>query len=703
MAGNLSPADVRSALLSSEPLSDPFGILRSIGTHLSFAKGPSDARVARDLVILMLDRRGELNGYSEVLDSLAVAAGLYPYAAPDALNTAQLIEYEAHRPFGLDDTVFHQVQATVYNALMDGDSVVLSAPTSFGKSLIIDALVASGDFRNVAIVVPTIALIDETRRRLAQQFRQKYKIITHPAQQPSERNLLVMTQERILDVEDLPQLDLFVIDEFYKLDPAIDADRANLLNQAFYRLRRTGARFYLLGPSIEGTPVQLNDLARVVVTDFSTVSLDVRRVNARRGSELETLVGLCSGLSDPTLIYCKSPAQARDVARTLAGAGVAPAAEDLAEAAQWIGDKYHHGWSFVEALSKGIGIHHGRIPRSLGQLAVRAFNAGSLRFLVCTSTLIEGVNTTAKNVVVYENKIANERIDFFTFNNIKGRSGRMFSHFVGHVYLFHEPPSEVLRSVDVPVLTQPSTAAKSLLIQLAEGDLSAASRAALAGLLDQEELSVDDMRKSAGVEPDQLLQLARRLHGEPSLRRALAWSGYPSYENLTTTCSVLWDDLGGQRFRSSYVRSAAQLSFRLRHLRSDNIGGLIRTAIDETGDPDSAVEEVLYFIRQWANFHFPKLLMAAQRVQNRVASDLGERPAAYEFYAAQVESLFRPRTLMVLEEYGIPLQIAETLHRAIDLDVSLDEALSKIRSLDFDSIPLLHFERQLLDDARQYI
>ena len=38
--------------------------------------------------------------------------------------------------------------------------MVLSAPTSFGKSLLIDALLAERDFRHAAVVVPTVALMD---------------------------------------------------------------------------------------------------------------------------------------------------------------------------------------------------------------------------------------------------------------------------------------------------------------------------------------------------------------------------------------------------------------------------------------------------------------------------------------------------------------------------------------------------------------
>jgi hypothetical protein len=68
------------------------------------------------------------------------------------------------------------------------------------------------------------------------------------------------------------------------------------------------------------------------------------------------------------------------------------------------------------------------------------------------------VNTKAKNVVVFDNQIARRKYDFFTYNNILGRSGRMFQHFIGHVYVFRNPPAEQLPLIDVPVFTQPDDA-----------------------------------------------------------------------------------------------------------------------------------------------------------------------------------------------------------------------------------------------------
>ena len=136
-----------------------------------------------------------------MLDALIREHGLFPYLDdPESLGMADRLAYEVHRPLGIDDIVFHAKQAEVYRLLADGRNVVLSAPTSFGKSLVIDGILATGRYRTAVLIVPTIALIDETRRRLTRRFRGQYKIVTHPSQPPGERTVYVLTQERFLDI-----------------------------------------------------------------------------------------------------------------------------------------------------------------------------------------------------------------------------------------------------------------------------------------------------------------------------------------------------------------------------------------------------------------------------------------------------------------------------------------------------------------------
>jgi len=158
-----------------------FGIVQEIARLVG---DPEKELVAHEMVLRALEHRQHFGACRSILDSLVRSVGLFPYLEQDTLNFRDNLAYELHRPDNMGpEFVFHREQAEIYRRLLDGDSVILSAPTSFGKSKIIDSIIATQRFRNIAIIVPTLALIDETRRRLT-QFSDRYKIITHLSMLP---------------------------------------------------------------------------------------------------------------------------------------------------------------------------------------------------------------------------------------------------------------------------------------------------------------------------------------------------------------------------------------------------------------------------------------------------------------------------------------------------------------------------------------
>ena len=109
-------------------------------------------------------------------------AVFYPSGAVTAIFRGALtyrdqLTYEAYRSSSDQQIVYHREQLKIIERLEDGRNVILSAPTSFGKSLIIDMLCASAKRRRVVIIVPTIALIDETKRRLFARLGDDVQII----------------------------------------------------------------------------------------------------------------------------------------------------------------------------------------------------------------------------------------------------------------------------------------------------------------------------------------------------------------------------------------------------------------------------------------------------------------------------------------------------------------------------------------------
>ena len=325
----------------------------------------------------------------------------------------------------------------------------------------------------------------------------------------------------------------------------------------------------LLGPCVREIPSGLETRFRChfFPTTYSTVASDIVRVK-RSGSDLSTLCELVKSLKgEPTLIFCKSPKSTNQVATALLDAAVTEETHYADFAAAWMEKHFHPNWILPRAMKRGIGMHHGKLPRSLGQYVVRAFNTEKIDVLICTSTLIEGVNTKAKNVIIFDNSIAREKLDFFTFNNIKGRSGRMFEHFVGRVFLFHDPPDEELPFVDFPVFTQGANMPDSILVQLDSVDLSPESRTRLEPYTQQTDLPMDLLKIHSSIEPDNLLALAKHLRESTAVERTLlTWTGYPTWENLRSVCVLAWKYLIDGRSRAG-VFSGAQLALKISKLR----------------------------------------------------------------------------------------------------------------------------------------
>jgi len=700
---NLSEA--RAALSAPDRIvTERFAILRLIANLVNSEKQAE----ARELLLRALEHRELFDEVEPILDALVREVGLFPYAEVENLDLSDRIAYEYHKPQNLEDVVvFHREQAEIYRRLLEGESVILSAPTSFGKSRIIDAVIASQHYRNIVVIVPTLALIDETRRRLA-AFAPHYKIVTQVSQEPGDRNVFVFTAERANAYRLFPRIDFVVIDEFYKIGAlSEDKHRTVALNQAFYRLVKGGAQFYMLGPCVKEIPPGLEERFRCTFypTTFATVVSEEVTV-PDSDDDIRSLVNLCRSLSEPTLIFCRSPKRVNEVAGALVSAGLG-LDSGLADAADWLARTFHPDWILPKALLSSIGIHHGKLPRSIAQFTVRAFNEEQLRFLICTSTLIEGVNTKAKNVIILDNEIAREKFDYFTFNNIKGRSGRMFEHFVGRVFLFHPPPQELLPLVDFPLFTQTADTPDSILVQMDSEDLSADSLLRIDKYKRQDLLPLAILKEHFVVEPEDLLRLADAIKLLPVERaNNLSWNRIPNFEQLKFCCELIWEHLIDRAHAGVFTGS--QLAFKANRLR---MNPSVRKRVEDELVPgqfsaqsaDEAVERVLEFDRTWASFELPRLLSALSAVQNHVLSQRGLRTGDYTFYTSQLENLFRRPFQVALEEYGLPLQITDKLGPILRDSDSIDAAISRIKNVASDQVNLEPFERELFEDCRTYL
>jgi hypothetical protein len=127
--------------------------------------------------------------------------------------------------------------------------------------------------------------------------------------------------------------------------------------------------------------------------------------------------------------------------------------------------------------------------------------------------------------------------------------------------------------------------------------------------------------------------------------------------------------------------------------------GLIRNAILGEDDPNDAVENTIEFLRYWANFNFPKYLLAVDRVQRSVFKKMNRATGNYEYFSGQIENWFLDPAIMALDEYGIPIQVGEKIQSLLNPQGNLDIALARLRTINLDVVSLSLFERELVKDA----
>lgn len=149
---------------------------------------------ARDELIKLLDYMSKYEQpYNPLINALIREVGLYPYMEEKSSSWTDAFACNLFKvDVGLaEEKALHREQYKLLKALLDNKNIAVSAPTSFGKSFVVDAFIKLKKPHNVMIIVPTIALTDETRRRIYKKFSQQYNIITTTDAELAERNIFI--------------------------------------------------------------------------------------------------------------------------------------------------------------------------------------------------------------------------------------------------------------------------------------------------------------------------------------------------------------------------------------------------------------------------------------------------------------------------------------------------------------------------------
>lgn len=667
-----------------------FEAIFAAGSTLSDDDRESDT--ALEIAIRLLEARRNEQVPPDCVDAIELLAeecGLYPYIDSGRFSLLTRTVIEAHSVDLREKLYLHSKQMQVLLWLLDGDNVILSAPTSFGKTLLVDAFLATRLPATVVVILPTIALIDECRRRFTQTFGSHYRVITTVSEQydAEKPTIFVLTQERFLQRGDDLKIDFLFVDEFYKLDPGRGDTRFETLNLALYRALPRARQCFMAGPHIRDINLgeRWNGNFRFLRTDYRTVTVNVVDRSKQEQRLAAFLTDLQSVGNEASLVFTAAPGTAQALMAEMIESGIGYETGLGRDLGRWIATNYHPEWPVARGNEHGVGIHHGRLPRSLGQLFVHLFNKGELRILICTSTLIEGVNTSAANVFIYDKKINRSDFDFFSFANIRGRVGRMMRHFVGNVFLYHEPPQEIETNVEVPILSNPGDSTDYLVMNVQRAELSPLGQERQQRLPLDTGLTPDVLREHAALGVDLLMRMNERitemLKGFPDL---LIWKGFANKEQRIAIAELALMVAHARQDRTG-LHTPRQVAWAWSQLgRIGSLPKFLRWFASTFFSDNKAegIDNAFQFL-QVCEFGFPRTLMAAEALVKKAVPDAD---LSYATYVVAMERWFRPSWMKELDESGIPLPLAERLAIYVGDATGRGEALDVIRSLDLESL-----------------
>lgn len=332
---------------------------------------------------------------------------------------------------------FSPPQYRALECLFERNRVILSAPTSFGKTLLIKEYIYIKKPRSIVYIVPTNALAYELERSFKEnEHFSEYVIFDKCSTVESmdkecineEKLFFIGTQEKFLEIDQnvMGEVDLFVIDEAYKLQESIKKQRAYKLSETFLNsMTRNSKKVFLLTPKARFNGFDKYDF-HLFESNFNAVEKNY--ILLEQKDFFKTL--LKKGREEKTILFCSSPRQINvgyeEIEKSIETIRVS-------EFVKVLEADVHPDWSVVKLLKAGILTHHGQMPKYVQNRMINLFNeSNEYNILFGTNSISEGINTVTKNLFIHPEY--NNLNDILLLKNTIGRAGRLGKYPIGYIY-----------------------------------------------------------------------------------------------------------------------------------------------------------------------------------------------------------------------------------------------------------------------------
>lgn len=369
---------------------------------------------------------------------------------------------------------FTDTQYNLFSKLSDSHEFSFSGPTSMGKSFIIKAFISkimqNTPPENMVIVVPSRALINqfaiEIHKELGQQLQRfNYKVFTNSnvselVLEANVKLILVLTPERLLSYlsqNENPPIGFLFVDEAHKI--AQDDTRSITSYVAIEKTLKKypDAKLYFSSSNVSNPEVLLKLFQRggqnYFQTDETTVAQNMfladidnqelsylyesefNRISATIPQSAATVNGFLATFGkESNLVYCNSRDLTIQYAKEFADEIEVSDSAELRTASSIIKQYVHRDYYLAELVKKGVAYHFGNMPQLIRNLIEKLYRNGDIKYVFCTSTLLEGVNMPTQNLFILDNRQGRKVLNPIDFWNLAGRAGRMTKELQGNVF-----------------------------------------------------------------------------------------------------------------------------------------------------------------------------------------------------------------------------------------------------------------------------
>ena len=167
--------------------------------------------------------------------------------------------------------------------------------------------------------------------------------------------------------------------------------------------------------------------------ELGSLNLVDRPVNEKK--KVSFIASEFSSGGSGNLIYANGPAEAEEVALALFDCVIETSqADEIVELIKLVQKTVHKDYRLGKVLKKGIAFHYGNMPLLIRQEIEKLFKEGKIKYLICTSTLLEGVNLPAKSIFIRKPRRGKSTpLNQNDFWNLAGRAGRWGKEFSGNI------------------------------------------------------------------------------------------------------------------------------------------------------------------------------------------------------------------------------------------------------------------------------